>query len=211
MKPVKPVNIKSKSPKGKSPKPVVSCTHEGTHEGWHKFHFYFATIEACNRLALALASLLRSKWPKVYFARYTNALESRLDIYVWFPPGSDYVLSQADLDRIMAANKGTRWTKVEGPIKCEGSESHAAGFDFVMKFIGHAIDLKLDGARTTALWNDALHWMHNMCGYDYVDEARCHLNALSTVIQIFDDSIKLGNKMVKVARSVRRQRNPSRN
>jgi len=202
------VNRKSKA-KRKTPAPATSLPISKT--GWYRFQFWFKTVEQCNRLAMPIAAVFRAKHDAVYFARYTNAFESRLDLFV--KTKNPTVLTQGDVDGIMHAVGGgkTRWFRVDGPAPCEGSELHGAGFELAMRFVGRTFDM--DDMAKTELWVDILHWTFNMVGLDYIDEARCNLRSLDRIMAIFDQSIRLGNKLGKVARKVRQSRrgNPRNN
>jgi len=189
---MKSVNIKSKA------KPPLALG------GWGKYTFTFDSIEVCNTLALPIAAYLRSRFPKVYYARYTGALESRLDVYV-------YAVKLADFDRFdfRQFSKQVRWKKIEGPTTCPGSDAHAAGFDAVLRCVGAFSKMTPDERR--AQFNDVVHWMQNMMGYDYVDEVRNHLHAIHCVMGVFEQSIRLGNKMSKAAKKAGRTKGVERN
>lgn len=171
---------------------------------WYRLRFVFPSTQDCNETALSMAALLREVFPCVYFARYTGALDSYVDIVV--NAVGKTLLTQADINSIMS--KGNcRWTRIEGPEPCEGNRAHAAMFDFVLQFEGLAQVMKLDPEAKHNLWLDTLHWGHNMVGYDYVDEARCHLHSLDKLIMVFERSIKLGNRMAAAQKkAMRRQR-----
>jgi len=192
---MKSVNLKSKD---KTPLPPT---------GWYRLSFFFKTTEACNQMAMPIAATLRPHVEALYFARYTSAVEARLDVVVKHP----VLLNQCDLDRIIAKVGKIRWERIDGPVPCEGSPAHAAAFDFALKFTTHT--LTADHQTKMALWCDVLHWMHNMAAYDYCDEAKCHLYSLDKIVNVFDNSIKLGNQMTKAARKLRRAKrsNPRNN
>lgn len=176
---------------------------------WYRLRFIFPTIQDCNETAMSVAALLRAVFPYVYFARYTGALESRLDVVL--NAGGKTMLSQADINQIMSKGK-CRWTRIEGPEPCEGSRAHAAMFDFVLQFTGFAAIMNLAQEAKFDLWSDVLHWGHNMAGYDYIDESRCHLHSLNKIVTVFEQSIKLGNRMAAAQkRATRRQRKPNLN
>lgn len=181
-------NAKSKSvnPKSLAARP----------ESWRKYSFYFDTQEDCNRLALPLAACMRGRVPKVYFARYNNATEHRVDLYF----AATTPLPKNDI--LAGLKKEMRWHHVIGPVACEGSDAHAAGFDAVLR-LAHALN-KLPVETQRGQWCDVIHWMHNMFGIDYVDEIRCSLHAIHCIASVFDNSIKLGNRMVKAAKKLRR-------
>lgn len=193
------VNIKSKAKKAK----------RGW--GWYRYSFFFRSFEDCNRMALPIAACLRTRLSKLYFARYTNAREARLDV-VGMQRNSN-VLTQEHVNALMAAG-GTCWRKIVGPTPCEGSLAHAAAFDFVAVFTAYAELQQLDAEGKHALWLDVLHWAHNMAGYDYVDEARSNLWSIQKILNIFEQSIKLGTtaaKLTKVTRKRARRGDPRNN
>lgn len=197
--------------KDKRMKIVNSKSKNKTHKPgtWYRIRFSFPSHEDCNETALNVATLLRGVFPHVYFARYSSAVESNLDVIV--NAVSRTMLSQKELDRIIREGK-CRWTRVEGPEPCEGSRAHAAMFDFVLGFTGLARVLNLDPHDQRALWSDVIHWGHNMAGYDYVDESRCYLHGLDKIMDVFARSIKLGNEMTAVQKRLsRRQRKPNLN
>jgi len=191
---MKSVNLKSKD---KTPLPPT---------GWYRLSFFFKTTEACNQMAMPIAACFRQHVEALYFARYTSTLESRLDVIIKHPVSRSVWLSN-----IMAKVGKIRWERIDGPVPCEGSPAHAAAFDFALKFTAHT--LTADHQTKMALWCDVLHWMHNMAAYDYCDEAKCHLYSLDKIVNVFDNSIKLGNQMTKAARKLRRAKrsNPRNN
>ena len=191
---MKSVNLKSKD---KTPLPPT---------GWYRLSFFFKTTEACNQMAMPIAACFRQHVEALYFARYTSTLESRLDVIIKHPVSRSVWLSN-----IMAKVGKIRWERIDGPVPCEGSPAHAAAFDFALKFTAHT--LTADHQTKMALWCDVLHWMHNMAGYDYCDEAKCHLYSLDKIVNVFDNSIKLGNQMTKTARKLHRAKrsNPRNN
>lgn len=192
-------------------KAVNKKSHKKPHKPgtWYRLRFIFPSIQACNENAMSVAALLRGLFPYVYFARYTGALESRLDVVV--NAAGKTLFTQEDINAIMKKG-GCSWSRIEGPEPCEGSRAHAAMFDFVMSFTALAHILSLDEQAKFDLWNDVVHWGHNMAGFDYIDESRCHLHSLTKIITVFEQSIKLGNRISAAQkRVVRRQRKPSLN
>jgi len=191
---MKSVNLKSKD---KTPLPPT---------GWYRLSFFFKTTETCNQMAMPIAACFRQHVESLYFARYTSTLESRLDVIIKHPVSRSVWLSN-----IMAKVGKIRWERIDGPVPCDGSPAHAAAFDFALKFTAHT--LTADHQTKMALWCDVLHWMHNMAAYDYCDEAKCHLYSLDKIVNVFDNSIKLGNQMTKTARKLHRAKrsNPRNN
>lgn len=166
---------------------------------WRKYSFYFDTTEQCNRMALPLAAYLRCKVTALYYARYTNAHESRLDVYFLSPkpmPASSLLRAS-----------GLRWAKLVGPEPCDGSFAHAAAFEVVARLFATHDDPKVRAEQ----FYDVIHWMNNMAGFDYVDEVRGACYGINKVMAIFEQSIKLGNQMTKVARKATRKGNPAAN
>jgi hypothetical protein len=197
---MKSVNPKSKAKTKQSPLPT-----------WYRFSFYFPSIQVCNEAALPVAAMLRVKFPHVYFARYTGAMESRLDVIVRSHGAT--ALTQEHVNALMkASGNGCRWQRIEGPTPCTGSLAHATAFEFVVRFhalvAGCAQDEGMDAQARFELWNDVIHWAHNMAGYDYIDESRCYLHGLGKIMTVFEQSIKLGNQMAcaqkKAARKTRK-------
>lgn len=160
---------------------------------WRKYSFYFDTTEQCNRMALPLAAYLRTKVSFIYYARYTNAHESRLDVYFLSPkpmPASSLLRA-----------KGLSWAKLVGPEPCEGSFPHAAAFEVVARLFAVHDDPKVRAEQ----FYDVLHWMNNMAGFDYVDEVRGACYSINKVMGVFEQSIKLGNQMTKAAHKATRR------
>lgn len=195
---MKSVNPKSKAKIKESPLPT-----------WYRFSFYFPNSKECNEAAMPVAAMLRVKFEHVYFARYTGAMESRLDVIVRSNKGT--ALTQEHVNALMkSTGGGTRWQRIVGPIPCTGSLAHATAFEFVVRFWGLAQGMEYQAR--FGLWNDVLHWAHNMSGYDYIDEARCHLYNIEKIVSIFESSIKLGNEMASAQKkAARRQRKPANN
>lgn len=182
----KPVNTKSiKAPKNGGP------------GGWRKYSFYFDTAAECNLMAMPIACFLRTKCSHLYYARYTGALESRLDIYFLSP-----VRVPINKEALQSKRGEYRWIKVVGPEIVDGSFGHAAGFECVVRCAAAFKELTVDQQRFQFL--DVIHWMQNMMGYDYVDEARNNLQGVAMVLGVFENSIRLGNRLSKSQRKAPR-------
>lgn len=172
-------------------KPVNPKTKAATLP-WRKYSFYFETPADCNRMAMPIAAFLRCKCTHVYYARYTGALESRLDIYFLAP--STMPVKQA----LITQKREYGWTKIVGPEIVQGSLAHASGFETVVRCAALFSEMPPEQRRFQFI--DVLHWMQNMMGFDYVDEARNNLQSIACVLGIFENSIKLGNKLTKAQR-----------
>lgn len=159
---------------------------------WRKYSFYFDTPTDCNDMAAPIAATLRCKCSHVYFARYTGALESRLDVY--FLTAKPMPIRQT----LQCKRKQMRWTRIDGPVPCSGSFAHAAGCEAVLVATALMKDMPLQQRREQFI--DVVHWMYNMFGIDYVDEARCNLFSIDRILSVFENSIKLGNKITKAQR-----------
>jgi hypothetical protein len=159
---------------------------------WRKYSIYFHSAAECNALAMPIAAMIRSRVALLYYARYTGALESRLDIYFAttkpVPPK----------ETLRLPKKLVRWTKVVGPTPCAGSAAHGWAFDAVLRISAALSAMPAEQMRNQFI--DVIHWMHNMFGIDYVDEARCHLASINCVLNVFDNSIRMGNKVAKAQR-----------
>lgn len=195
---MKSVNPKSKGKTKELPLPT-----------WYRFSFHFNSVHDCNEAAMPVAAMLRVKFPHVYFARYTGAMESRLDVIVRSHGAT--ALTQEHVNALMKSTGGaTRWQRIVGPIPCTGSLAHATAFEFVVRF--YALSQSMEDKARFELWNDVLHWAHNMAGYDYIDEARCHLYNIDKIVSIFESSIKLGNQMAAAQKkAARKMRKPANN
>lgn len=163
---------------------------------WRKYSFYFETPADCNRMALPISACLRTKCTHVYFARYTGALESRLDVYFLAP-------SRVPIKETITSKRGEfGWIKIVGPEVVEGSLAHAAGWETVVRCYACFSSMPPEQRRSQFI--DVLHWMQNMMGFDYVDEARNNLHSIACVLGVFENSIKMGNKLHKAARKAPR-------
>jgi len=195
--------MKSVNPKSKAK------TKQSALPTWYRFSFYFPSNQECNEAAMPVAAMLRVKFEHVYFARYTGAMESRLDVVVRSISGT--ALTQDHVNALMKSTGGeTRWQRIVGPTPCSGSIAHATAFEFVVRF--YALSQGMEDKARFELWNDVLHWAHNMAGYDYIDEARCHLYNIDKIVSIFESSIKLGNDMATAQKkAARKTRKPANN
>ena len=175
--------------------PVNTKTKAKAHL-WRKYSFYFDTAAECNDMAMPIAAFLRTKSPHVYYARYTGALESRLDVYFLAP-------STIPTKQVMKTKTGDfGWTKIVGPEVVEGSLAHASGFETVIRCFASFSNMPPEQRRSQFI--DVLHWMQNMMGFDYVDEARNNLMSINCVLGVFENSIKMGNKITKASRKAPR-------
>jgi hypothetical protein len=163
---------------------------------WYRFSFTFPSVKACNKCALPIAASLFDEFKHVYFARYTGALDSRLDVII-------HSKSVPSTEQIHVRAAFQRWTHVEGPTLCSGSLAHAAAFEFVFRF--WCVTQNMKDLPRFELWSDVLHWAHNMAGYDYTAEARSNLRTLVNIISIFESSIRLGNQMFAAQKKAARK------
>ena len=172
---------------------------------WYKIHVHFNSTADCNESALRIAVKLRAAYPAVYFARYCNANTARADFYVkYYATGQRHFPLIRSIIKRAIARGGHRSLDCRIEFRNHvGSDAHAAGFDCVLT-LARAFFLSDDGEdeRTAAdpklgaALADVIHWMHNMLGFDYVDEARQSLYSLGRVLQIFEDCIKAPLKAV---------------
>jgi hypothetical protein len=96
--------------------------------------------------------------PALYFARYTDALSSRLEI------SALVVDDPKRIKRFFRKYEDVIGVKIEN--RDPGSFSHACAYQAVKRLmVGN------DDARGTAL-RDVFHWMSNMVGCDYLQEIR---------------------------------------
>lgn len=168
---------------------------------WFKVCVHFNSPEDCNNAALPVAIKLRDSYPAVYFARYCNAQASRADFYVRCSVGQTHTAIIRGIIKRAIAHGGARSIsyQIDKPVKHEGSDAHAAGFDCVL-LLARAFFLNDEDERTKtdpslgAALSDVVHWMHNMLGFDYVDEARRSLYAVERILKIFESCIKAPTK-----------------
>lgn len=162
---------------------------------WRKFTVTFRDEPHCRENAFRIAVELRKFHPEVYFARYCNALRSKADFY--FRMGVQPIHLPS-----LIARAGAKASALE---PCEGSSAHAAGFDAVVRIVHHFTGA--DAATRRTQFIDVVHWMHNMLGYDYVEEAKMYLTSTYNILGIFDACIQHGRTLTKKAHA----RKPSRN
>ena len=174
----------------------VNTKTKATTPAWRKYSFFFATPDDCNTMAMPLAAFLRTKCSHVYYARYTGALESRLDVYFLAP-------STLPTKQVLKTQTGDfGWTKIVGPEAVQGSLAHASGFETVVRCYASFSAMPPQQRREQFI--DVMHWMYNMFGIDYVDEARCNLWSIDRILSVFENSIKLGNQITKSQRKAPR-------
>ena len=108
---------------------------------------------------LALALHLEPLCDLVYFARYTN-VPPRLELRVLT------ACSRATLRRVIGAYRptGVAPLKITFPDDAPGSTAHALACN-VIKI------LALENSLTVERLTDIVHWMFNMAGFSYVQEA----------------------------------------
>ena len=191
-------NMKSVNPK----KPV-------SRECWFKLSVHFKDADHCNTCSLSLAQSLRNDYPAVYFARYCNATHARTDFYVFclelleaeIVPTAirlrNRMRSYCQKIRFIAIKiTGTASAvplpRVDKPKRCPGSFAHAAAFDCVLKMSDQLNPLPPEQKHQQFV--DVLHWLNNMFGYDYVDEARNNLHSIHCILGVFESSINAGKK-----------------
>lgn len=200
----KPVNIKSKQNLPTPPKLP-----------WWKVSVFFKNAEDCRVFSMVLAIKLRSICPMAYFARYMTVVESRADYCFVKPP--EYHLREIVA---LVSRHGKLQFRISDIIPCEGSTAHAMGLDLAIAIwtqhaaVGEGPE-GLSAAITKTgieLFADAIHWTTNALGLDYCDEAKLNLYSLDRIVNIFAQSIKLGNAMTTAAKKAdKRSSAPERN
>lgn len=176
---------------------------------WHCIKVIFADADLCKALAFELAVELGCHYEKVYFARYTNALHAYASFYLSQPrPKSKSVkLSHQYLVLLLKQRPAKLQGKVtvEPAVPSPGSDAHAAGFAFVAQFtIAQRIgpnDEPIPEAERLSLFNDVIHWTHNMAGFDYIDEMRGYLEGIAKITSVFERSILEGKKLTKTSKT----------
>ena len=184
----------------KNPKSVITKSQVKAKPApiWGKVSFHFNTTNHCNDYALTIAIAFRSRFDAVYFARYNNTLGARLDLYLRANQLSEILDASREI-----ASKFKCVIAIKGPTLCPGSEAHAAGFDAVIRMSRAFMDMPPEQGQEQFM--DVLHWTFNMMGYDYVNEARCHLYSIERILSVFDNSIRLGQKLDTTTRKQRRK------
>lgn len=158
---------------------------------WYKTRVHFPSQYAVNDCALRCAIQLRAVFPGLYFARY-NSDRHWVDFYVQCYGLSPRAAEREKIKKIITATcharRGSPNIAVEPPVDHEGSEAHAAGFDCVVKLC-RAFCLTDDDAEVVGSQQemnhalaDVQHWMCNMFGIDYGDEARLALYTLGRIV-----------------------------
>lgn len=158
---------------------------------WRKYSF-FETPGDCNEMAAPIAAMLRCKCSHVYYARYNGALESRLRRV--------FLSAKPVPINLHTRRKEMRWIRIDGPKPCSGSFAHAAGCEAVLVLMATAVFKDMPLQQRLEQFIDMVHWMYNMFGIDYVDEARCNLSSIDRILNVFENSIKLGNRITKSSR-----------
>ena len=170
------------------------------HDG-HCIKGIFADADLCKELALSLAIELGVHYQKVYFARYTNALHAYANFYLSQPRPNCKSPKLGHQYLVLLLKRSTakygRKVVVEPAVPSPGSDAHAAGFAFVCQFMM----VCYDNPERLPLFNDVLHWMHNMAGFDYIDEMRGYLEGISKITGVFERSILEGKKITRKPRS----------
>lgn len=156
----------------------------GVKTHWWKVRVNFDRQSACDNEALRCALQLRLNFPLIYYARY-NSDKHYVEYTVMCKgakgvPREQIKIMRTISDTIMGGTLVPKFT-VDKPVECDGSEAHGHAFDAVCAILG-ARNLTTDDDRKAAL-ADLIHWMHNMAGIDYLDEAR---QALYTMGRILD-------------------------
>ena len=166
---------------------------------WWKVSVHYGSAVECNNMALATAVRLRDKYPGVYFARYCNANEGRADYYVSCFANVAPVRQSKQLAKViekfsLAHLRGM--PRIDLPVAHEGSQAHATGFDCVVTlakaFCLHPDDdseAVAEFTKVKAALADVVHWMNNMLGIDYVDEARQSLYSIERILTVFEQCI----------------------
>ncbi len=161
---------------------------------------------------MVLAIRLRMICPMAYFARYTSAVESRTDYYFVKPPEVELPVIAQVLTRF-----DNTTLRISDILPCEGSMAHSMGLDVAIaiwtKHIAPATTTSAEGMRKACEeLADVMHWSTNALGIDYCDEAKVHLYSIDRIVNIFSNSINLGNKMTAAAKKAsRKQPSPERN
>jgi hypothetical protein len=183
---------------------------------WFKCSVFFKNRVECKNFSMPLALKLRIHCPNVYFARYCDVTQSRTDFIFELPDRSTVNFAISLLDHLEE-----RQFKTNVPLPCEGSLPHARGFDAVLeiwtKTFGVATNEEVEfdfGSAQRTAWTtlaDVLHWQCNMLGLDYCDEAKLSLYGLERIINIFQASIKEGNKLSDISTRLSKKRSRTTN
>ena len=163
---------------------------------WYKTRVHFAAQKDVLEHSLRCALALRHRYPGVYFARYTNVATGSphyTDFYVQCYGVFRRAAEREQIRRVITDTCRNRPVPpnvlIDLPADHEGSEAHAAGFDCVAKLcVAFCLTDDESEARGStqelhAAMADVQHWMNNMFGIDYLDEAR---QALYTAGRVLD-------------------------
>jgi len=158
---------------------------------WYKFNVHYASASDCLAYSLLLAVRLRPLCEGIYFARYSNGLASYAGYHLKFHRTPNpakmrqrLTATVSKLHRTLQARQLTVALPTVGPLTpTPGSDAHAAAFEFITRLI--AATENMEPLPFRELYADTLHWMHNMNGYDYVDEARLQMYGVNRILDIF--------------------------
>lgn len=170
---------------------------EDTTYHWTKFKVTFAEmghLVMAMPIAMALHGFEPSQYYRLYFARYTAPT-----FHV------EYQVYSSKVDKVL---KQVIWAeckkmKVKRPTiecsPCNGSPIHALAFKMALR-------MESDGTNTLAMISDVTHWLSNMLGFTYAQEAAqtlrhgglCLVNALGgqpPAIPIFPNIARMAQKV----------------
>lgn len=153
---------------------------------WWKVRVNFDRKYSADDNAFRCALQLRLKFPLVYFARYNTTEQNYVEFTVQCrgrtgTPREQIKIMRIISETIMGGELVPKFT-VDKPTERDGSEAHGHAFDAVCCVLG-APNLVTDDERKAAL-ADLMHWMHNMAGIDYLDEARQSLYTIGRVLDM---------------------------
>ena len=176
---------------------------------WCKVSVHFDSETELVQHAFAIASFMRMRH-MLYFARYSDLAADRytanytvlLHDYPQLPDTTavlgDRILSKIEgrrrrvMDKLtkrflQAAKKLNIAINVGAMEMCSGSVAHAVGFDAIagLKFAF----TQFDGTTKQREFQDVLHWMYNMMGYDYTQEVGMAAFGIQRIMCVFADGL----------------------
>lgn len=190
----------------KKPKTVIPKSESS----WWKYSVSWKNADLCRSLSMPLATYLHLSVRYLYFARYMSVAECRTDYY--FSVNFTVSVPEKTLSNMRLAFEAFAKIhkinlKLAKPVPCEGSYAHALALEVVLNIYNKHLargpeDESPDNDDMLKAWTllaDVFHWSSNMLGIDYCDEAKLHLYSIDRIINIFQGSIKKGNKLSKLS------------
>jgi hypothetical protein len=149
--------------KAEKPKPVkmIPAGSEDARTVWHKYTVELKEVMNLG-VAMPVATVLKEFSLGLYFARYTAPVP-HIEYQVWSANKPSEIVG--------AIKKVLKHYKLTGKIKvtpCNGSALHAMAFKMACR-------MEKEGQNNLQMLNDVTHWLANMMGYTYAQEAHAAL------------------------------------